>query len=77
MHLPLTLYDDGECDVFLGAFTKLQKATVTFVVCVRPHGRNWLPLDGFSINFICSIFRKSVEKIKVSSKSDKNIGYFT
>jgi len=43
---------------FLGAFAKLLKATVCFVmsIClsVRPsarlHGTNWLPLDGFSCN---------------------------
>jgi len=36
---------------FLGAFTKLRKATISFVVsvrlCVRPHGATRLPLDGF------------------------------
>jgi len=42
---------------FLGAFTKLWKATVSFVrsVCLsvsvhRPHGTTRLPLDGFSWN---------------------------
>jgi len=32
---------------------------------VRPHGTTRLPLDGFSLNFILMIFRKSVEKIQV------------
>ena len=35
----------------LGAFTKLQKGTVSFVMSarpsVRPHGTTVLPLDGF------------------------------
>jgi hypothetical protein len=37
---------------FLGAFAKLQKATVSFVMSVRPHRTVWLPLDGFSRNFV-------------------------
>jgi hypothetical protein len=43
---------------FLGAFAKLLKATVSFVISiclsVRPsarlHETNWFPLDGFSCN---------------------------
>jgi hypothetical protein len=35
----------------LGAFGKLQKATVSFVMSVLPHGTR-LPMDGFSWNFI-------------------------
>jgi hypothetical protein len=42
---------------------------------VRPHGTTRLPLDGFS--WFLSIFLKSVEKIQVALKSDKNSGYFT
>jgi hypothetical protein len=42
---------------------------------VRQHVRNRLPLDGFSR--ILNIFRKHVEKIQVSLKSDYNNGYFT
>ena len=41
---------------------------------VRPHGTTLLPQDAFSLNL--SIFRKSVEEIQVSLKSDKNNGYF-
>jgi hypothetical protein len=37
----------GLCGItFLGAFTKLQKATISFVMSVCPHGTQ-LPLDGF------------------------------
>jgi len=35
-------------DLFLGAFAKLRKATVSFVVSVRPHGTTRLALDGFN-----------------------------
>jgi hypothetical protein len=62
------------CD-YVGASAKLRKATISFVMSarssVRPHGTTQLPLDGFSRNFKC-IFRKSVDKIQVSLKSDKN-----
>jgi hypothetical protein len=33
---------------FVGAFTKLQKETVSFVMSVRPDETTRLPLDGFS-----------------------------
>jgi hypothetical protein len=32
----------------LGAFAKLQKATISYVMSVCPHGTTRLPLDGFS-----------------------------
>jgi hypothetical protein len=32
----------------VGAFTKLRKATISFVVSLRPHGTAPLPLDGFA-----------------------------
>jgi len=66
---------------FLDAFAKMRKATVSFLMSVRlsirPHGITLLPLDGFSTNLISGYFRKSVEKIQVRLKSDKNIGYLT
>jgi len=37
------------------------------------HGKK----SGFSLNLILIIFQKSVEKIEVSLKSDKDKGYFT
>jgi hypothetical protein len=58
------------------AFAKLRKVIIKFVIFVRPHG-TLLPLDGFSGNLIFVIFRKSVEEIQVSLKSDKNSVYFT
>jgi hypothetical protein len=38
--------------VFLGAFAKLRKATISFVISVRSHGTTRLPLEGFSRNFM-------------------------
>jgi hypothetical protein len=51
--------------IFLGAFSELWTASVSFVISVRPQGTTWLPLDGFSWNLIC-ISRKSVKKILIS-----------
>jgi len=33
---------------FLGTFAKWQKVTVSFVMCVRPHGTTRLALDAVS-----------------------------
>ena len=67
-----------------GAFAKLQKATVSFVKSVRPPARPsnrmeqlvfyWTDFHGISY---LNRFRKSVEKVQVSLKSDKNNGDFT
>jgi hypothetical protein len=63
--------------VFLGSFAKLRKATISFVMslCPRVHkehfGSDWA--DFHEIRYL-SIFQKSVEKIQVSLKSDKNNG---
>jgi hypothetical protein len=57
---------------FLGSFAKLRKATLSFVMSVRPivrmeqPGSHWA--DFYEIWYF-SIFRKSVEKIEVSLKS--------
>jgi hypothetical protein len=67
--------------LFLGAFTKLQKATLSFVLSgcpsICPHGTTRHPLDGFWWNLTFEGFRKSVEKKQVSLKSGKNNGYLT
>ena len=78
---------------FLGAFAKSRKAIVSFVtsvhssvsvslsvhLSVRPSAwNNSAPTERIFKKFYISIcFRKSVEKIQVSSKTDKNNGYFT
>jgi hypothetical protein len=53
----------------------LRKATLSFVLSVRPHGTTRFQMDWFSWNFI--ILRKSVDKIQVSFKSGNNNEYFT
>jgi len=64
----------------LGAVTKLRKATIGFVMSVRLSvrmeqlGSNW---TDFHDTWYSSTFRQSVVKLQVSSKSDKNGGYFT
>ena len=57
---------------FVGAFAKLWKAAISFIMSVHPHGMTWLPLDGFAWILYLSIFWKSVKKFQVSLKSDKN-----
>jgi hypothetical protein len=64
---------------FLGAFAKVRKATTVLASScpsVRSHGTSRLPLDGFWWN-VMSSFRKSVKKVEVWLKSNKNYGYFT
>jgi hypothetical protein len=55
--------------IFLCALVKLRKATVSFVVCVRPHGTTLLPVNGFSWNLIfedlSNIFREHLSVIKI------------
>ena len=59
---------------FLGAFAKLRKATLTFIMCVLYlPGSHWT--DFHEILYL-SIFRKSVEKTYVWLESDKTSGYF-
>ena len=64
---------------FSGAFAKLRKATVSFVMSVcssvrmEQLGDQWTEFHEIS-DF--SIFRKRIEKIQVSLKSDKNNGHF-
>jgi len=66
--------------LLLGAFAKLKKASIRFVVSVRPSvrmehfGSHWT--DFHEILYF-TIFLNPVEKIKVSLKYNKNSGYFT
>jgi hypothetical protein len=64
---------------FLGAFAELRKVTFSFMsVCtsfrMQHFGSHW---THFREIWYLSIFRKSVAKILVSLKPDKNNGYFT
>jgi hypothetical protein len=68
---------------FLGEFSKLRKALISFVMSVRlsvcPSAwNNSVPTGRIFIKFgVLSIFRKSVEKIQVLLKHDKNDGHST
>jgi len=65
--------------LFLGAFAKLPKATISFIMSVRPYvrmeqlGTQWTFFHGI---YNLKIFGKSVHKIQVLLKSDKNNGIF-
>jgi hypothetical protein len=65
---------------FLGAFAKLRNATISFViyVCLSVRLSSWSNASPTGRIFMRSNMkiRKSVEKIQVSFKSDKNNGYF-
>ena len=45
-----------EASVFLDVFAKLRKATIGFVMSVRPHGTTRLPLDRFSQSLVSEYF---------------------
>jgi hypothetical protein len=66
--------------LFLGAFVKSRKAIISCVMSVRLSvlmeklGSLW---TDFNEVWCLITFRKSVEKIQVSLKSDQNNGYFT
>jgi len=81
--LPYFLCTNNQMVPFTGAFTKLQKVTISFVMSVRlsihPSAWNKLVPTGwiFCEIWYLFIFWKSVEKIQVSLKSEKNNGYFT
>jgi len=67
--------------LFLGMFTNLWKATVSFVMSVCPsiHPSAWnnsAPAEQFSWLCIFECFQKSVKKIHIWLKSDKNNRYF-
>jgi hypothetical protein len=55
-----------------GAFAKLPKATISFVM--KQLGSRWT--DFHEIRYL-RIFRNYVERFQVSLKSDKNNGYLT
>jgi hypothetical protein len=81
MRLPCWKEQSGS-EIILRAFPKSRKSTVSFITSVCPSvclsvrmeqlGSLW---KGFYDIWYKWIFRKSVEKIQVSLKSDKNNGY--
>ena len=68
---------------FLESFAELRKAAVCFVMHVRPSvylsaRKDSAPTERIFMKFcIWIFFRKSVEVVHVSSRSDKNNGYYT
>jgi hypothetical protein len=63
---------------FLGALAKLRKATICFIMSVCPSAGNCsVSTVRIFMNFDMRHFRKSVERIQVLLKSDKNSGYIT
>ena len=80
-HHPATSVQGTNC---LGAFSKLRKTTVSVVMClclsvrppVRPHGTTRSLWTNIHEILYLKIFWKSVERIRVSLKADKNNGYF-
>ena len=66
------------CFPVLGAFAKLREAATSFMFII-PSAWNNSATDGgyFHEILYLGILRKSVEKIQVSSKSDKDRGYNT
>jgi len=68
--------------IVLGAFAKLQKATISFVMYVCPSGQSvrmkelgshWMEFHDIAY---LNIFRKCIEESPVSLKYDKNNGHF-
>jgi hypothetical protein len=63
---------------FLGVCAKLWKATISFVISIRSAVRNnSATTERILMKLDVLLFWKSVEKIQVSLKSDKNNRYFT
>jgi hypothetical protein len=53
----------------------LASSCLSVFLSVCPRGTTWLPRDGFSRSLVLRVFRKSVEKIQVSLKSNENNEY--
>ena len=72
----LSTFVPSEILAFLDAFAKLRKATVSFVMSVRPTARSdWAPTGRILVTFNTGgVFVKSAEEIQDSLKSDKNNG---
>jgi hypothetical protein len=64
-----------ELTEFLGAFAKLQTATISFVMSVHLSARNnSAPTGQILITLYLSFFQKSVEKMQVSLESTRITG---
>jgi len=58
------------------AFPKFQEASISFVMCVCPHGISGLSLDEFSLDLVFRNFPKVSQESHLSLKSDKKSRYF-
>jgi hypothetical protein len=71
------------CNITLTIFRRVRKIVKIdhwlrhACLSARPRRTTWLPLDGFSWNFVFEFSRKFIEKFQVSFKSDSNNGYCT
>jgi hypothetical protein len=76
---PGILLAQNTVPLWIGAFAKLWEATVSFVMSVRLYTCNNSATTGriFAKFDVLSIFRKTVETIQFSLKSDHNNLYFT
>ena len=64
--------------LFSGIFKNCEKQlSASPCLSVLVYGTTRLPLNGFLLNFILHIFKKSIKKFQVSLISEKNSGYFT
>jgi hypothetical protein len=76
-HVSIILHDNLLFIGILGAFAKLRKATIGFVMSICPSVRFHLTDFGETWYLSFFFFRKSVDKSQVLFKSDKNNRYFT
>ena len=63
--------------MLLGTQNCEKRLLASACLSVHPQGTTWLSLDRFSLHLILEYFSKSVKKIQVSLKSDKNNSSFT
>jgi hypothetical protein len=80
VHPSGSIFPEGESNgialvPFSGAFAKLRKATISFVIPAREEQLGFRWTEFHEILYL-SIFRKPAQKIQVLLKSDRNNGYF-
>jgi len=80
LFINLSLFMISPASSHLGAFATMRKATISLGVSVRPsvcmEQLGCHRMDFHEIQYLSTLW-KSVKKIQVSLKSDKNNGYFT
>ena len=75
------LFAQRQIYLFLGLFTKLRNAIISFVLSLCPLSVRMEQLCSYRMDFheiwYFVIFLKSFDKIEVTLKYDENRGYFT